>query len=78
MPMPRPKKLSSFQIIILLFAAVILAGALLGCGTGQLPLSAVEEALRTGRRDLLGKTMPAKGLTLLAVDYGFPLFCGNL
>ena len=28
MPMPRPKKLSSFQIIILLFAAVILAGAL--------------------------------------------------
>lgn len=55
----------------------ILAGALLGCGTGQLPLSAVEEALRTGRRDLLGKTMPAKGLTLLSVDYGFPLFCGN-
>lgn len=52
----------------------IMAGAVLDCGTGKLPLSAVEEALRTGRRDLLGKTMPAKGLTLLRADYGFPLF----
>ena len=52
----------------------ILAGVLLEHGTGKLPLSAVEEALQTGKRDLLGKTMPAKGLTLLSVDYGFPLF----
>lgn len=52
----------------------ILAGALLDVGTGRLALSAVEEALTAGNRELLGKTMPAKGLTLLSVDYGFPLF----
>ena len=52
----------------------IMAGVLLDCGTGKLPLAAVEEALRTGNRDLLGKTMPAKGLTLLGAEYGFPLF----
>ena len=52
----------------------IMAGALLDCGAGKLPLSAVEQALCTGERDLLGKTMPAKGLTLLSVEYGFPLF----
>ncbi len=52
----------------------IMAGAILGCGTGKLPLAGVEEALATGERDLLGKTMPAPGLTLLRVDYGFPLF----
>ncbi len=39
-----------------------------------LPLAAAEEALRTGNRELLGKTMPAKGLTLLRAEYGFPLF----
>ena len=48
----------------------IMAGALLDCGAGRLPLSAVEEALRTGDREQLGKTMPAKGLTLLRVEYG--------
>ena len=52
----------------------ILAGALLDCGAGKLPLSAVAAALAGGKRDLLGKTMPAKGLTLLGVDYGFGLF----
>ncbi len=52
----------------------IMAGAILECGTGKLSLAVVEEALRTGNRELLGKTMPAKGLTLLSVDYGFPLF----
>ena len=52
----------------------IMAGAILECGTGKLSLSAVGEALRTGERDLLGKTMPAKGLTLLRVDYGFSVF----
>lgn len=52
----------------------ILAGALLDCGAGKLPLSAVAAALADGKRDLLGKTMPAKGLTLLGVDYGFGLF----
>ena len=52
----------------------IMAGALLDCGTGKLSLAAVEEALRTGNRELLGKTLPAKGLTLLRVEYPFPLF----
>ena len=52
----------------------ILAGALLDCGAGKLSLSAVASALADGKRDLLGKTMPAKGLTLLGVDYGFGLF----
>ena len=52
----------------------IMAGAILECGTGKLPLAAAEEALRTGDRELLGKTMPAKGLTLLRAEYGFPLF----
>ena len=52
----------------------ILAGALLDCGAGKLSLSAVAAALAGGKRDLLGKTMPAKGLTLLGVDYGFGLF----
>ena len=55
----------------------IMAGAVLSCGTGKLSLAAAEEALRTGNRELLGKTMPAKGLTLLHVDYGFPLFRGG-
>lgn len=52
----------------------IMAGAILECGTGKLPLAAAEESLRTGDRELLGKTMPAKGLTLLRAEYGFPLF----
>lgn len=52
----------------------ILAGALLDVGGGRLTLSAAEQALRTGNRELLGKTLPAKGLTLLSVEYGFPLF----
>lgn len=55
----------------------IMAGALLDVGTGKLPLSAVEEALSAGRRDLLGKTMPACGLTLRSVGYRFDLFGGG-
>lgn len=52
----------------------ILAGALLGAGCGKLSLEAVRAALAGGGRELLGKTMPAKGLTLLSVEYGFGLF----
>ena len=55
----------------------IIAGALFDAGTGKLSLAAVAEALAAGRRDLLGKTMPACGLTLLSVDYGFDLFGEN-
>ena len=52
----------------------IMAGAILDVGAGVLSVAAVEEALHTGNRELLGKTMPAKGLTLLGVDYGFHIF----
>ena len=52
----------------------IMAGAILECGTGKLPLAAAAGALGTGDRELLGKTMPPKGLTLLRAEYGFPLF----
>ena len=52
----------------------ILAGVLLDAGCGKLPLEAVRAALAGGGRELLGKTMPAAGLTLLSVDYGFGLF----
>lgn len=54
----------------------ILAGAILDCAAGKLPPERLREALCGGGRELLGKTMPAKGLTLLSVDYGFPLFGG--
>ena len=52
----------------------IMAGAMLDCGTGKLTADAVKRALRTGERDLLGKTMPAKGLTLLRVEYATDVF----
>ena len=52
----------------------IMAGAILGFGAGRLSEEEVRAALQTGNRELLGKTMPANGLTLLSVDYGFPLF----
>lgn len=52
----------------------IAAGAIVDVGLGKLSLQTVQEALCGGGRDLLGRTMPAKGLTLLGVDYGFPLF----
>ncbi len=52
----------------------IMAGAILSCGQGRLSLAQIKEALERGGRDLLGKTMPAKGLTLRKVDYGFALF----
>ena len=55
----------------------ILAGAILDCAAGRLPPERLREALCGGGRELLGKTMPARGLTLLSVDYGFPLFGGT-
>lgn len=51
----------------------ILAGEIFAVGMGKDP-SFLARALGTGERGLLAKTMPAKGLTLLAVDYGVPLF----
>ena len=51
-----------------------MAGTLLFLGQGRLTLDDVKASLDTGKRSLVGKTMPAKGLTLESVDYGFDLF----
>jgi tRNA pseudouridine38-40 synthase len=47
-----------------------MAGELLELASGRRSKDSLEEAFRLGKRDLLGKTMPAKGLTLLRVEYG--------
>lgn len=51
----------------------IIAGELfaVGCGKSE---SAIKEALETGKRSLLSKTMPAKGLVLVNTEYLTPLF----
>ena len=51
-----------------------MAGTLLYLGLGRLTLSDIERSLAFGDRSLVGKTMPAKGLTLESVDYSFTLF----
>ena len=52
----------------------IMAGVLLDYGCGRISEGSVVSALRGGGRDLLGKTMPAKGLALLRAEYGCDLF----
>lgn len=52
----------------------IMAGVLLDFGCGKISESSVRAALEGGGRALLGKTMPAKGLTLQSADYGYDLF----
>lgn len=50
-----------------------IVGTLLDVGFGRRTLADVERALATGDRTAVGRTMPAKGLTLLRVEYdGFP------
>lgn len=51
-----------------------IAGTALYFAQGALSEEKVIKSLETGNRDLVGKTMPAKGLTLESVDYGFGLF----
>lgn len=51
-----------------------IAGELVAVGAGRLTLSDLKYALETGDRSKVGKTMPAKGLTLESVDYGFQIF----
>lgn len=47
----------------------IMAGTLVGVGSGRLEEGCIASALRSGERTELGKTMPARGLTLLSVEY---------
>ena len=47
----------------------IIVGTLLFVGRGKIGKAEVEEMLNTGKRALGGKTIPAKGLTLLSVEY---------
>lgn len=46
-----------------------MAGELLDLADGKRTAESLEEAFRTGNRALVGKTMPAKGLTLMQVEY---------
>lgn len=47
----------------------IIAGALVKIGRGDISESDILTALKTGERNLLGETMPAKGLCLVKVEY---------
>lgn len=47
----------------------ILAGTLVAVGAGRLALAQVDEALRTGQRELTGRTAPPQGLCLEQVNY---------
>ncbi len=47
-----------------------MVGELFDLANGKRTVESLSTAFETGERGLLGKTMPAKGLTLLEVDYG--------
>lgn len=47
----------------------ILAGTLIGVGTGKIERGAIARALESGSRLDLGITAPAQGLTLMRIDY---------
>ena len=51
-----------------------MVGTMLGAASGTLPPENITRSLETGDRSLVGKTMPARGLILRDVDYGFDLF----
>ena len=46
-----------------------MVGTMLWHSLGKLSLEDISASLREGRRSLVGKTMPAKGLTLVRVEY---------
>lgn len=46
-----------------------MTGELLDLASGRRTVESLHKAYETGERGLLGKTMPAKGLLLLSVDY---------
>ena len=52
----------------------ILAGELYAVGRGLSGPDDIRAAFATGERSKLWRTLPAVGLTLESVDYGFPLF----
>lgn len=47
----------------------IIAGTLVAAGEGKITDKDVEEIIASGERGAAGRTMPAKGLTLLSVEY---------
>lgn len=47
----------------------IMAGTLVGVGTGKLSVTDVVLALESGERTRAGKTMPPRGLSLIKVEY---------
>ena len=47
----------------------IIVGTVLDIGCGKREMNCIEEAFETGNRDLTGPTAPAKGLTLVQVEY---------
>lgn len=47
-----------------------MTGEILDLARGKRSRESLQEAFETGRRELLGRTMPAKGLMLIDVDYG--------
>ncbi len=47
----------------------IIVGTLIGAGQGKLGKAEIEKMLSTGERSLGGRTLPAKGLRLLSVEY---------
>ena len=51
-----------------------IAGTMLYLAQGTLTEEDIRRSLEQGDRSAVGKTMPAKGLTLESVDYGFKLF----
>lgn len=51
-----------------------LAGTMLYFAAGRVSEEDIKRSLEEGDREAVGKTMPAKGLTLESVDYGMELF----
>jgi tRNA U38,U39,U40 pseudouridine synthase TruA len=46
-----------------------MVGEILDLAWGKRTVESLQKAFETGDRSLLGKTMPAKGLTLMQVEY---------
>ena len=51
-----------------------IAGTMLNYAQGFLSEEEIRRSFDLLDREAVGKTMPAKGLTLVSVDYGFKLF----